>query len=93
MVFLSAALLALGLTLQAEPPKSPSALSVAAAANPKVNINKATLDELVDLPGVGEVLAQRIIDGRPYKRVGDLEKVEGIGPKKMKELRPLIRVK
>lgn len=41
----------------------------------------------------GPILSKRIIAGRPYERVDDLEEVEGIGEKKMVELRPLIRVR
>ena len=38
----------------------------------KVNLNMATVDELVALPGVGDVTAAKIIAARPYKRVDEL---------------------
>jgi competence protein ComEA len=56
-----------------------------------VNINTATKDELTSLKGIGEKRAQDIIDYRtkngPFKSVDDLEKVPGIGPGTMKQIR------
>ena len=61
-----------------------------------VNINTATKDELVSLKGVGEKRAQAIIDYRkkngPFKTVDDLEKVPGIGPGIMKQIKSHISV-
>jgi len=55
-----------------------------------VNINNATLKELQTLPGVGPVLAQRIIDMRPYSSIEDLRRVRGIGEKTMERMRPVV---
>ncbi len=60
-----------------------------------VYINKATAQELTALPGVGPVLAQRILEVRerqgPFKRPEDLLKVSGIGEQKLKRFRSLLR--
>ncbi|MBC2080250.1 helix-hairpin-helix domain-containing protein [Listeria booriae] len=46
-----------------------------------INLNTASLAQLKLLDGVGDVLAQRIIENRPYEKVDDLLKVKGIGDK------------
>jgi competence ComEA-like helix-hairpin-helix protein len=46
-----------------------------------INPNTATIEEIMLLPGVGEVLAERIVEARPYKSVEDLRRVPGIGDK------------
>ena len=51
-----------------------------------VNINTASAAELVTLPGIGEAIAQRVIEGRPYKNLQDLDRVSGIGEKKIQGL-------
>jgi competence ComEA-like helix-hairpin-helix protein len=58
----------------------------------RVNVNTATVAELEALPGIGPVLARRIIEGRPYRSVEELDRVKGIGPKRLKEIRPLVTV-
>ena len=63
------------------------------AAKP-VNINTAGVSELDGLPGIGPVLAQRIVDWRtengPFQTVEDLLQVEGIGPATLENLRNCI---
>jgi competence protein ComEA len=44
------------------------------------------------LPKVGETLANRIIERRPYRRLTDLLEVDGIGPATYRELKPLLRI-
>jgi len=56
-----------------------------------VNINTASEKQLRTLPGVDQVIAQRIVERRPYKRVNDLLRVEGIGPKNLEKIRPYVK--
>jgi competence ComEA-like helix-hairpin-helix protein len=55
----------------------------------KVNLNTATQEELESLPGVGPVLAERIIEARSKQQLtslADLDRVPGIGPKMLEKL-------
>lgn len=62
----------------------------------KVNLNTATLDQLDALPGVGPVLAQRIIAHRDrhggFRSVADLRQVDGIGDARYEQLKELVTV-
>ncbi|MDA9924490.1 helix-hairpin-helix domain-containing protein [Verrucomicrobiales bacterium] len=49
--------------------------------------NTAPRDALMKLPGVGEILANRIIEGRPYQSVEDLMQVSGIGANTLEKIR------
>jgi competence protein ComEA len=61
-----------------------------------VDLNSATVDQLDALPGVGPVLAQRIVDWRQahggFRTVEDLQQVPGIGARKFSDLRSLVTV-
>ncbi|MEV8150303.1 helix-hairpin-helix domain-containing protein [Arthrobacter sp. NPDC080073] len=66
------------------------------SASGKVNLNTATAEELDTLPKVGPILAKRIIEWRqqhgPFASVEDLDAVDGVGPKLMESLLPLVTV-
>lgn len=72
-----------------------SAPPAAPAVPPKpklVNVNTATKAEVEKLPGIGPVLAMRIIAARPYKMVDELKKIEGLGDKTFAQIKDLITV-
>jgi competence protein ComEA len=80
----------------------PAASSLAAAITPSetkndsrkqaqlgnVEINTATEKELTTVPGIGHVIAARIIAARPFRSADDLKRVSGIGDKKYAQIRP-----
>jgi len=57
-----------------------------------IDPNTATVDEIMLLPGVGETLAERIVEGRPYKSVEDLRRVPGIGEKVFARLKDSLQI-
>lgn len=61
-----------------------------------VDLNRATGPELEALPGVGPVLAGRILEQRrrfgPFRAVEDLRAVRGVGPRLLERLRPHVTV-
>lgn len=67
------------------------------ARNPsKINLNKATVDELTALSGIGPELARRIIDYRAasggFKTIEELKKVKGIGARKFELVKDQVSV-
>ncbi len=61
----------------------------------QVDVNNSTARQLEALPGIGRVIAQRIIERRSsvgeFHSPDDLRSVKGLGPKRIDKLRPLIR--
>ncbi|MGJ8454123.1 ComEA family DNA-binding protein [Pseudothermotoga sp. U03pept] len=60
----------------------------------KINVNKATVEELMQLPGIGEVKASEIIKFRQqrgiFSKPDDLLQVPGIGPKTLEKIKDMI---
>ncbi|TDC39454.1 ComEA family DNA-binding protein [Micromonospora sp. KC213] len=81
-------------------PAPPGVAAPAAPAAPgvgeRLNLNTATLAQLDALPGVGPVLAQRILTHRDqhggFRSVGDLRRVDGIGDARYEQLKDLVTV-
>lgn len=75
--------------------EAPPETYVTKATEPQlVNLNTATVEQLTALPGIGEVLAKRIIAYReangPFESIAQLSNVEGIGDKKLENILPYI---
>lgn len=70
--------------------------ATSASPTAPVDVNTATLEQLDGLPGIGPVLAQRILDWRAangrFSTVDELGEVSGIGEATLSDLRPLVRV-
>lgn len=65
-------------------------------AGARIDINRATADQLQTLPGIGPVYAAAIVEHRrtnPFKTPEDLLEVSGIGPKRLEAIRKLIVIK
>lgn len=71
-------------------------LQVRDAPVKQVNINEATAAELSGLPGVGEKIAERIVEYRNKKgnfhHVDDLQNVKGIGKKMFAKIKPFVEI-
>ena len=71
-------------------------VALAGTAAAAVNINTASKEELTTIKGIGDKRAQEIIDYRKkngdFKSVDELEKVPGIGPGTMKQIRSQVTV-
>jgi len=79
--------LALGCQAQAQQQNAPRLM---------VNINTATRTELIQVPKIGEKMAERIVDFRkangPFRRIEDIMNVKGMGEKTFLAIRPYLTV-
>lgn len=79
------------------PTEANEQIPIAYPLSRQVDLNAATVNDLIRLPGIGPVLAKRIVEYReangPFKRLQDLRKVKGIGAKTYEKLAPLLTVK
>ena len=83
----------------AAPPERPAAPPEKGKKKPapaeKIDVNRAGIDQLRTLPGIGPTLAARIVEARqrqPFRSVEDLRRVKGIGAKTLERLRPHVTV-
>jgi competence protein ComEA len=74
-------------------PGGPTPMDGAAPVGP-ISLSSATVEELDELPGVGPITAQKIVDYRsehgPFATVDDLDAVPGVGPTRIEQLRDLV---
>ena len=72
----------------------PAAPAKLKAGEGTVNVNKATLEELIRVPGIGNATAERILEVRKtagkFAEMSDLTTVKGIGDKKLARLKPYL---
>lgn len=65
-------------------------------SNKKININKVDKNELLSIPGVGEVTAEKIVkyrkDNGNFKTIDDIKKVDGIGDSKFEKMKTRITI-
>jgi competence protein ComEA len=84
----------LALGIGALPAVAATAAGGAPTVQAKVDVNKAGVDELAGLPGIGEATAKAIVAFRqangPFRSPEDLMQVKGIGEKKLDAIRGLI---
>lgn len=73
--------------------EAPKAAAQVAA---KININKATVEQLTELQGIGESYAKKIVEYRekngPFKKIEDIKEVQGIGDKLFEKIKDQITI-
>jgi competence protein ComEA len=69
--------------------------AMAAAEGSQVNLNKASVEQLTELPYVGPKRAAQIVERRqqkPFQSIDELLEIKGIGPKTLEKIRPYVVV-
>ena len=79
-----------------EPSLQPHAGDKNTGNDKQILINKASVDALTQLPGIGPVIAGRIVQYRmehgPFRSANDLREVKGIGEKRLENILPYIKL-
>jgi competence protein ComEA len=82
------------IVVPARVPAAAGGMQATLGAPAKVSLASATIDQLDELPGIGPVTAQKIVDWRqthgPLRSVDDLDAIPGIGPARVEQLRDLV---
>lgn len=84
-------LLALGYIVVAETAAGGSPSSPPASL-PRVNVNKATLSDLVALPQIGRATAKKLIAMRPFTTLEEVERASELRPEQWAEVAPWLEV-
>jgi competence protein ComEA len=82
-----------GVAIAQAAPTGQSGPKTGASAGNLLDINSASLDQLKALPGIGDVYAQKIVDGRPYTKKTDLVQKNIIPQATYKKIAPMIIAK
>lgn len=58
----------------------------------RIDLNLASHEKLLSLPGIGPAYAGRIAESRPFESIDELLEISGIGPKSLERLKPLVSI-
>ena len=75
--------------------QGPASVRKVTTPTTKIDLNRASAEQLRTLPGIGPTLTTRILDARrerPFRSVDDLRRVKGVGAKTLDKLRPFVEV-